>query len=574
MTQVQKNEDILAGKAAENYPGHWAQRAVALVSIYYALLIGIFMIIQSLGIQFSGRALSVERHIGITTEQGISVVIFLFGVFVLFLAYHLWLRKRAALLLLSALFLTKAFLGLVMGRDISVALACLLLSIALLLGAREFYVKPDPPSARRFKAALPLLLLTYFGVVATGLYLLRDKLGIASDIRTLLYQTLMIAAGEGGMAKFNGWLILFRDLLTLVAVLGLFYLASLLLRSHREEVKQSQEEHQRARELVERYGSDSLAYFNMRDDKNLFFHADTIFLAYRCIGGVAVISGDPVGPPELVPVIMKEFEEYCFERGWRMASIGARDDLLPLYQRLDLKALCIGEEAVVSLDNFSLEGRRMKTLRHAVTKLTKMGVTMEFQFNASIPSHLKYELAQLSAEWREGIPETGFSMGLGRLMHCEDRHCLLAIAYDTDSRPIGFLHVVPMYPHLGYSLDIARTAVGATNGLNEFMIARTALFLRERGYRYMTLHFCGLSQYYREDREKPGSVLGQAAARLMGFCGVPALNLYRFDRKFQPHWYKRYVVYQGLIDLPHVGFAGLVAESAQEVSKRYRKHRW
>jgi lysyl-tRNA synthetase class 2 len=551
----------------------WAQRAVAFASIYYALVTGIFMIMQSLGIKLSQRALSIGHHIGITTGQGFSVVTFLSGVFMFFLAYHLWLRKRAASLLLSALLFAKSLLNLVAGRDFSVALACSFFSIILLMSAKEFKVKPDPTSFKRFKSSLAFFLLSYFGLVAAVLYLLKNKLGMSSDIRTLTYQTLMIAAGENGTARFNGWMILLKDLLSLVAIMGLFRLASLLLSSHYEEVKQSPEEHRLAKELVARYGSDSLAYFNTRDDKNLFFHAGTIFMAYRRIGNVAVISGDPVGPPELVPVIMKEFEEYCFLHGWRMASIGASADMLHVYRGLGLKALCIGEEAVVGLDDFSLEGRRMKTLRHAVTKLTKMGVTMEFQFNVSIPSSLKYELTQLSSEWREGTPETGFSMGLGRLLRYEDQDCLLAIARDADSRPIGFLHLVPMYPRVGYSLDIARTVVGATNGLNEFMLARAALFLRKRGYKYMSLHFCGLSQCYRENTEERSNAFLRAIAKILSICGVPSVSLYRFDKKFQPYWHKRYVIYQSLIDLPFIASSGLVVESVQEVSKRYRKKR-
>jgi len=53
----------------------------------------------------------------------------------------------------------------------------------------------------------------------------------------------------------------------------------------------------RARELVERYGEDSLSPFILRPDKAFQFgHDGTGVVAYRFIGKTAVISGDPVAP--------------------------------------------------------------------------------------------------------------------------------------------------------------------------------------------------------------------------------------------------------------------------------------
>jgi lysyl-tRNA synthetase class 2 len=514
MAQITENEDFLTEEIAELESSTWIRRAASPIIIFFTLLLGVFNILQAFEVHLGGKAIFMERYIALTTDNIAAVVLFLFGGFMLFLAYHLWLRKRAALLLLFAMFSTRAIIGILLGKNTSMATMYFMLSFILLLVAGEFNVSPDPASWKKFRVAFPILLTLYLVVATTGLYLLRGKLDVSANVPSLLYRTLLLAVGERGTANFHGWLILFADLLTLASVIGLFYLANLILRPRREDLCQPPEEHQRARELVEGYGSDSLAYFTIREDKNLFFHSDKIFLAYRCLDGIAVISGDPVGPRELVPTIIKEFQTYCYKRGWRLAIIGARDDYLPMYEQLDLKAICIGEEAVIPLDGFSLEGRQVKTLRHAVTKLTKKGVTMEFQFNAGIPGHLRHELAQLSADWREGVPETGFSMGLGRLMHSEDQNCLLAIAYDAESSPLGFLYMVPMYPHLGYSLDVARTAIGSTNGVNEFMIARTAIFLKEHGYRYMTLHLSGLSQFYREDRDEKGSALGRLITRI------------------------------------------------------------
>ena len=50
------------------------------------------------------------------------------------------------------------------------------------------------------------------------------------------------------------------------------------------------------RRLVATWGADTLAPFALRADKSYFFSEDeSAFLAYRVVGGVAIVSGDPIG---------------------------------------------------------------------------------------------------------------------------------------------------------------------------------------------------------------------------------------------------------------------------------------
>jgi len=208
----------------------------------------------------------------------------------------------------------------------------------------------------------------------------------------------------------------------------------------------------------------------------------------------------------------------------------------------------------------------VRKLRQSVNKLEKSGVTVEFMFNASIPSHMRHKLAQISVDWRGGRDETGFSMGLCRLMSTEDPDCLLSIAYDQDMNPIGFIYWTPMYPHRGFSLDIHRTRLDAPAALSEFIIARTARFLHQNGYRYLSLHFLAFSEHYRDDREEPGSVFWRTTARVLS--GIfPIVTVYQFDKKFLPGWEKRLLLHESFLDLVVVGLAVITAESALGVTR-------
>ena len=69
--------------------------------------------------------------------------------------------------------------------------------------------------------------------------------------------------------------------------------------------------------LVHTYGSDTLAYFALRDDKSFFFSSDgEAMIAYTYIGGYALASGDPIGRPESLDVVLDEFLAMCRQRGW------------------------------------------------------------------------------------------------------------------------------------------------------------------------------------------------------------------------------------------------------------------
>ena len=58
-------------------------------------------------------------------------------------------------------------------------------------------------------------------------------------------------------------------------------------------------ERQLARRSSHAWGVDTLAPFVLRADKSYFFRRRRrAFLAYRVVGGVAIVSGDPIGPPE------------------------------------------------------------------------------------------------------------------------------------------------------------------------------------------------------------------------------------------------------------------------------------
>ena len=140
-----------------------------------------------------------------------------------------------------------------------------------------------------------------------------------------------------------------------------------LLRAHGD--------HELVHAIVALWGADTLAPFALRADKSYFFSEDrSAFLAYRVVGGVAIVAGDPIGPIELRAALVRSFREFAHARGWRVAVLGVSEECVELYRSLGLRVLYHGDEAVVDARAFSLEGRAIRKVRQSVHRLESRGI--------------------------------------------------------------------------------------------------------------------------------------------------------------------------------------------------------
>ena len=110
---------------------------------------------------------------------------------------------------------------------------------------------------------------------------------------------------------------------------------------------------------------DTSAYLALLGDKNLLFsETSKSFIMYAVEGRSWVAMGDPIGPRGEAAELLWCFREMCDRSdGWPIFyEAGSRH--LPLYLDLGLIPLKIGEEARVSLPEFTIEGGRLKRLRN------------------------------------------------------------------------------------------------------------------------------------------------------------------------------------------------------------------
>jgi lysyl-tRNA synthetase, class II len=327
-------------------------------------------------------------------------------------------------------------------------------------------------------------------------------------------------------------------------------------RQHREA-----HEHSLAHRLVTTWGADTLAPFALRADKSYFFSADgAAFLAYRVVGGVALVAGDPIGPAEMRRDLTKRFLDFAHERGWRVAILGACQQCIDDYRELGLRALYHGDEAVVATASFSLDGRAIRKVRQSTHRLEKAGYTVRVLRPSELDSDLRNELEAIAAEWRGEKPERGFVMALDALFRFGDDDSLFVVGFDDEMRPAGFLHFAVSRPGSALSLSSMPRRRLVPNGFTEWLICETVDWARTNGFARVSLNFAPFAQLFeRADLAFSERIVRGVLQRLKGWFQLD--NLLQFNRKFFPEWEPRFVVIERLRDLPRVGVAALAAES-------------
>lgn len=316
------------------------------------------------------------------------------------------------------------------------------------------------------------------------------------------------------------------------------------------------------RRLVATFGVDTLAPFALRSDKSYFFADDeSAFLAYRVVGGVAIVAGDPIGRTAARADLLRSFLDFAHERGWRVAVLGVSERDLELYRSLGLRALYHGDEAVVETASFSLDGRAIRKVRQSVHRLGKAGFHARVLRAGEMWPALRAELEEVARTWRGNAPERGFVMAFDALFGGRDDEALFVVGFDERGHARGFLHFAVCPAGSALSLSSMPRTPDVPNGFTEWLICASIEWGREHGYERVSLNFSPFAALLSPDGELSVAQRVQAATlrRMKGWFQLD--NLLLFNRKFLPGWQRRFVVYERRLDLPRVGVAALAVEA-------------
>ncbi len=488
----------------------------------------------------------------------------LMGLALILVARGLAHRRRLAFLAAITMLGVSVVTHVAKGLDVEEA-AMMIVVAALLVRGRRLFIEPTPRA--RWQSLLrwvPVVVAFDVAYGVLGLTLRHDR--VRPSLTPALALREVVARLLGGVGplelhgRFGHWFPISITVLGVVSLVAIGFLAlapvaELVASHHHGEARD------RIRPLLDRADGDTLDPFALREDKCYVMSDDgSAALAYRYVNGIGLASADPVGNPATHPQVIARFVERCDAHGWRPASIGVRHDRIALWQEAGLRAHYLGDEAIIDVDAFTLDGRAMRPVRQAANRTRNHGITTEIMREGELEPDLRSALRAIAERHRNGEPERGFSMALDGLLSGRDPQCLVIVARDETGTAIAFQRYVPCKNGRGLSIDAMRRDHVGPNGVNERMIVDVVAWARTHGISEVSLNFAVFKGLIEEgaDLKLLASAEAWLVRRLNPYFQIE--SLLTFSEKFDPRWVPRYLVYRSKGDIVAAGIAAASAE--------------
>ncbi|XGB43977.1 MAG: phosphatidylglycerol lysyltransferase domain-containing protein [Nodosilinea sp. LVE1205-7] len=264
---------------------------------------------------------------------------------------------------------------------------------------------------------------------------------------------------------------------------------------------------------------------------------------------------------------MLGFRDFCQANDWHPAFYQTLADHLELYQALGFRLLKIGEEAIIDLGEFTLQGKAGRSLRPAVNKCLRQGYRVQF-YQPPLGEALLAELKAISDDWlryrRQGA-EKKFSLGWFDPDYLETS--VIAVVEDGQGKALAFANLIPEYQLNEATIDLMRYHHQALPGTMDYLLVSLLQYCQNQGYAYFNL---GLVAFADQEGAPHPSRLQRGIRYLYNHLN----HLYNFQglraykEKFRPHWQSRYLVYSRRVSLPEV-IVALVRVDSGDVLQEY-----
>jgi lysyl-tRNA synthetase, class II len=525
-----------------------------------------------------GAALGFVERLGPGSAPTARALLVPAGLLLLIVSRGLVRRNRRAWRLAVALLGLSAVLHMLRGPDYAAAIGAGLLAVALVARRQDFPHRGDPAAELSALVRLTgmLALAVVYSVTVLCLYGIVASLPV--DAGSVALDTIRALAGlppRGSQympGDFARW---FPLSVLSIAAIGVIWAAEVWVRPWRQRLSAEAGSRERAVDIVRLWGGDTLAPFALRADKQWFFTGESL-VAYRVIRGIAVVSGDPVGPAEEAGPALDDFLGLARSRGWNVAILGASAQLLPTYIDRGLHPLYHGDEAVIDTAAFSLDGRPMRVVRQAVHRLERDMYHAEVVIAGAVPDELHAELARIDRAWLHGGIRKGFTMELDDPFSLGDDDTLFVVGRDEQDRVAGFLHLAVCRASQSLSLSSMPRRPGLPNGFNAWLIVNAVWWARDHGYKRISLNFSPFAGLLGNDAVLTSAqrIERRVLLRVKRVLALQLDNLLRFNRQFNPGWLPRYMVIEHRADLPRVVIAAMAAEGYLPLASLIRGPGW
>lgn len=437
--------------------------------------------------------------------------------------------------------------------DYEEASVALLVIIMLWFSKKQYYVKGNSKmhTIGISTAMMSIAVVIIYGT--TGFYFL-DKKYFGIDFNTIqsVRYTIQnfLLVGSVDLIPNTRFAKDFLLSINLSGFLSMSFLFYTIIRPYIYKSYSDPEGFAKAKNLVENYGKSGMDYFKTYSDKLVFAPENlNAFIGYRVAGNYAVVLENPVAAtPDLMKQCISLFDEYCQENGLKNIYYRVPEESVPVYKSLSKKSMFLGQEGIVNLNTFTLEGGKNKALRNAINKLHDRGFKASVHM-PPIKDGLLQKLKAVSDEWLETNQRREIIFSQGMFVWDELKQQTIITVENAEEMVIAFLNLIPDYSPGEGTYDLIRKTDEAPHGVLDFILIELFTYLKSQSYTSVNLGFAPMSGL-EEPAGFPEKSMKFAYEKIKSFSHYKGLRY--FKEKFFPVWHNKYLIYTDDYDLLQV----------------------
>lgn len=529
----------------------WKGRHIVLrlVPAVLTFMLGIINIISVVTPPLNERLRLIREYIPLSAIHASNFMTLFIGLMLLVTSGSL-IRGMKNAWIIALILSTFSLLGhLLKALDYEEGIFSALVILILFLSAGQYRIKS---SSRWLRIGIVTVALVFTAVIAfgfTGFSFMDIKhFGVKFTPQQSLFQTLRVFLlveddNLHPVTRFG------KEFVLLIRILGFMAWAFLLFALIRPKLFSNENavpSIDRANAIMEKYGKSSTDYFKVYKDKLLFFsELHEAFIAYRIAGGFAIVLEEPVCMTDHKLEVTREFEWHCRKMGLKTAFYRVDESSIVWFNELRKRKLVIGQEAILELNLFSLEGKNNKSLRNALNSLNKKGYSTIIHFPPYSPDFLE-ELKLVSDEWLVYYHKNESIFSQGMFDNNELLKQDIITLEDAEGRIKAFLNIIPDYTPDECTYDLIRKTSDSPGGSIDALIIKLIEYAKSKNLHFLNM---GLVPMHSEPSTE------NTAEQLMKLA-VKKLRLFRhygglrdFKSKYATIWENKYLVYENDFDL-------------------------
>ncbi|MFI5186840.1 MAG: phosphatidylglycerol lysyltransferase domain-containing protein [Chitinophagales bacterium] len=516
---------------------------------FLVFALGVINILSVITPPIANRLRLLHEFIPFSSIYATNVMVLLIGMILLVTAAFLIQGQRNAWILAMVLSILSLFGHLFKALDYEESILAASVILVLVASMKQYRLKSN---RQLLQLGIKTTLLIFLAVLIFGFigFYFIDKRHLGIDFswrQSLLFACrnflLMNDEGINPLTRFGHEFIWMAHTLGFVAWSFLVFTIVKPYFNRKQNLTTSRE---KAHELVERFGDSPVDHFKTYRDK-LFYFSDQFeaFLAYRIANGFAIVLEEPVCADDYKIPVLKEFDRHCHKMGLKTAFYRVDETGISYFNYLKKRKLLIGQEAVLELDKFSLEGREKKSLRNALNSLQKKGYNTTV-CAAPLSKELAKEMKQVSDEWLKHYEKKEIVFSQGVFDEKEIMQQDVIIIRDELNHLKAFLNVIPDFAPEECTYDLIRKTADAPGGCMDALIIAMVQYAREKKLRYLNLGLVPMAGIEQPENTAE-RLIRYAYEKIKRFRHYTGLR--EFKEKYATTWVNKYLVYENDFDL-------------------------